>query len=165
MATECSSEQAQTPLRNWWGTEAAKSQAISYWFPNVTGYKLLNLSVFTSGKEKLTALKWKKKKKINHHKCWKRPRVFLKRLPENVIITKIYTKRAHGRQETFMICSFASFYCMTHLTQVARYRKKVKLVISEVMIQFSHSFIYFEVGHRQIFPGLESSSFPKARKS
>lgn len=31
--------------------------------------------------------------------------------------------------------------------------------------EFSHSFIYFEVGHRQIFPGLESSSFPEARKS
>lgn len=114
---------------------------------------------------KIDSFEMEKKKKINHHKCWKRPRVFLKRLPENAIVTKIYTKRAHGRQETFMICSFASFYCMTHLTQVARYGRKVKLVISEVMIQFSHSFIYFEVGHRQIFPGLEISSFPKARKS
>lgn len=50
--------------------KVAKSKVISYWFPSVTGYKLLNLLVFTSGKEKknikLTALK---QDKIKCHKC------------------------------------------------------------------------------------------------
>lgn len=101
--------------------------------------------------------------KIKCHKCWKRPKCFAKKTSRKCSHHKNpHKKQAHGRKET---CSICYFYCMTHFTRVTRYRWKVNLVTSEVTTQFSHSFIYFEVGHRQIFPGLESSSFPEGRKS
>lgn len=41
--------------------------------------------------------------KIKHHKCWKRPSgfcfFFLKRLPENLIITKIHQKKMSAWQK------------------------------------------------------------------
>lgn len=118
-------------------------------------------------KKKLTASKWKKLNTTNAERGQVVFVFFFWKDFQKILSSQKFTKKkwVHGRKEIFRIRFSPSFYCMTYLTQMTRYSRKVKLVTSEVMTQFSHSFIYFEVAHTQIFPGLKSSSFPEATKS
>jgi len=74
LPTECG--QSRNKFCSETDEEVAKSQVIFYWFPNETGYKLLNLLVSTSGKEKLTSPHWKNLISLNTGNTEKGPVFF-----------------------------------------------------------------------------------------